>query len=40
MRKIDRIGAAVALKNKRVPIQDEDGNIIEVKVKSEKMNRM
>ena len=40
MRKLDRIGAAVALKNKRVPVQDKDGNVIEVKVKSEKMNRI
>ena len=38
MRKLDRIGAAVA--NKKVPIQDEEGNVIEVKVKSEKMNRI
>ena len=40
IRKLDRIGTAVACKNKKGPIQDEDGNVIEVKVKSEKMNRI
>lgn len=28
IRKLDRIGTAVACKNKKVPIQDEDGNVI------------
>lgn len=40
LRKIDRLEADVACKHKRVPIQDEEGNLIQVKVKSEKMSRM
>lgn len=39
-RKIDRLEADVACKHTRVPIQDNDGKVIQTKVKSEKMSRM
>jgi hypothetical protein len=38
IRKMDKV--AVACNRKAVPIHDEDGNVIETKVKSEKMSRM
>lgn len=39
-RKIDRLEADVACKHKRVAIQDEEGNVVQTKIKSEKMSRM